>query len=133
MRVIDANIIVRILRNDHSIQSPASVVLLTRIEKGLEKVFLPEIVLCDVVWTLRSVYKVPMADIRSALSYLLSIDGFVMHRKHLVVLALDKAATLNIDFSDALITAEMISEGYQELYSYDKDFNRVSQIKRLEP
>lgn len=38
-----------------------------------------------------------------------------------------------INFSDALIAAEMIHEGYSEVYSFDRDLNRVAGIQRVEP
>jgi predicted nucleic acid-binding protein len=39
----------------------------------------------------------------------------------------------NIDFSDALIAAEMLTSGYTEIYSYDRDFDNVLEIERVEP
>jgi len=39
---------------------------------------------------------------------------------------------MNIDFSDALIAAEMLHGGYTEIYSYDRDFDRVTGVGRVE-
>ncbi|NJN83519.1 MAG: PIN domain-containing protein [Caldilineaceae bacterium] len=49
------------------------------------------------------------------------------------MLAISLLLEQNIDFSDALIAAEMIEEGVTEILSYDRDFDRISQIERVTP
>lgn len=38
-----------------------------------------------------------------------------------------------LDFGDALSVAEMVGLGIEEIISYDRDFDRVPRIKRVEP
>jgi predicted nucleic acid-binding protein len=46
---------------------------------------------------------------------------------------LDLYAAYNIDFEDALIVAQMERQNINELYSYDRGFDRVTGITRHEP
>ncbi len=38
-----------------------------------------------------------------------------------------------LDFDDALVISVMRSEGVEKLISFDKDFDKVKEIKRIEP
>jgi uncharacterized protein len=133
IRSIDANIILRFLLADHPEHSPRCKQLLERIESGAEVVTLPEVVLSDVIWTLKSFYRWPNERIQAFAMMLLGLDGIQMTRKPLVQTAVLLFAQHNVDFSDALVVAEMQWNQRPEIYSYDRDFQRVSGIVRIEP
>lgn len=132
-RAIDANLILRFVTADHPQMSPRCRDLFARVQDGQETVFLPEAALGDVVWTLRSFYKWPVGRIRQFVGDLLALDGIQMSRKMLVWAALSLFVEERLDFSDALIAAEMQEVGLNELYSYDRDFDRLADISRVEP
>jgi predicted nucleic-acid-binding protein len=94
---------------------------------------LPEVALCDIVWTLNSYYKRPKAEIRQFVLDVLALDGVRMERKSIARDAVDLFASSNIDFSDALILAEMHADGEDEIYSFDRDFDKIEGVKRMEP
>ena len=56
-RVLDANVILRFLTNDVPEQADRCIDLLKRVEAGTEEVWLPELVLADIVWTLEKFYR----------------------------------------------------------------------------
>jgi predicted nucleic acid-binding protein len=132
-KTLDANVIIRFLLTDHPQQSPRCQDLMARIQGGEEVVSLPEVVVSDVVWTLQSFYRWPSDRICRFMEELLFLDGVKMRRKALVLQALRLFANLRIDFSDALIAAEMLQSGQEEIYSYDRDFDRISSLRRVEP
>lgn len=132
-RVIDANIILRFLLDDHPEQSPRSRELLKRVQDGEETIVLPEVVISDIVWTLRSFYRWPADRICSFIRSLLALKGVHVTRREVLLQALDIFADFNVDFSDALIAAEMLWTGLAEIYSYDQDFDRMPGLRRLEP
>jgi len=132
-RAIDANIILRFLLADHPKQSLRCRTLMARVEDNQEEIYLPEVALCDVVWTLKSFYKWPTDKIRRFVLTLLSLNGVRMRRKGLVQNAILLFADHNIDFSDALIAAEVLERETTEIYTYDRDFRRIAGIIRLEP
>lgn len=47
--------------------------------------------------------------------------------------ALVPLATYNLDFADALIAARTLEAGQSDLYSFDRDFDRIPGILRKEP
>jgi predicted nucleic-acid-binding protein len=132
-RGIDANVILRVLLGDQPQQSPRCRGLLERVEAGEEQVYLPEVVLSDVVWTLRSFYKVLPGRIAEVVMPIIGLEGVVMKRKSLMKEVLLAYGRANADFSDVLMAVEILSEGVSELYSYDRDFDRMSDIIRVEP
>jgi len=64
-RVIDANIILRFLTNDIPEKAAACEALLQKVEAGQEEVFLPDLVIADIVWTLEKFYRVEKSKIRN--------------------------------------------------------------------
>ncbi len=132
-RVLDANILLRYLLDDVPELTDRCEALLLRVQRGEETVWLPDIALADVIWTLRSFYKRSKAEIRDILLPILSLRGIHLRDRAVIFHALILFAEENIDFSDALIAAEMLARGYTEIYSYDRHFDRVSGVKRAEP
>lgn len=133
LRAIDANVLLRFVTADHPEMSPRSRLLLERVEKGEETVYLPEAALADVAWTLRGFYRWPVERISAFLGDLLAIAGLEMERKDMVWRALELFRTAKLDFSDAFIAAEMSRAGVEELYSFDRDFDQVAGVRRVEP
>jgi len=132
-RVLDANVILRFLLADHPDQSPRCKALFARIEAGKESVFLPEIIVADVAWTLTSFYKWPREQTRRFFGQVLALRGMRTVDTPRLMQALQFFAERKIDFSDALVASEMIAHGRGEVYSFDKDFNRFSEFTRVEP
>lgn len=132
-RVLDANIILRFLLADHATQSPRCRDLFARLEAGEEHVYLPEIVLADVVWTLTSFYRWPRAQTQAFLAQLFANRGVRTAKRRRAELALALFVEKHIDFSDALVAAEMSLDGRREIYSYDRDFDRIAEITRVTP
>jgi predicted nucleic acid-binding protein len=60
--------------------------------------------------------------------------GLRLARKHLYLEALDiYAQHPALDFVDALCVVHMQHAGIDELLSYDRDFDRIGGINRVEP
>jgi predicted nucleic acid-binding protein len=132
-RVLDANILLRYLLDDVPELTDRCEALLLRVQRGEEMVWLPDIALADVIWTLRSFYKRSKAEIRDILLPILSLRGIHLRDRAVIFHALTLFAEKNIDFSDSLIAAEMLTRGYAEIYSYDRDFDKVLEVERVEP
>ena len=132
-KAIDADIILRFVTADHPEMSPRCRDLFARVQAGSEVIFLPEAAFADVVWTLRSFYKWPVDRVCSFLGDLLALDGVHMQRRELVLDAMTTFERGGLDFSDAMIAAEMSVVEVAEIYSYDRDFDRIGDLERLEP
>jgi predicted nucleic-acid-binding protein len=132
-RAIDANVILRFLLDEPPDQAERCQALFARLQAGEEQVYLPEVALSDVVWTLQSFYHWPRERIARFAHDVLSVAGIRMARQSMIRHALHIYVEHRIDFSDALIAAEMIEEDYTEIYSFDRDLDRVANVERVEP
>jgi len=131
--VIDANIILRFLTNDVPSKAAACEALLLRLEAGQEEVYLPDLVIADIVWTLEKFYRVDKKRIKEMITPILAAKGMTCSSKGRVLSALVIYTKKNIDWTDAFIAAQMIESGQSEIYSYDRDFDIFPDLVRLEP
>lgn len=133
MRIIDANIILRYLTNDVQDQAERAGELLAKVEAGSEEVLLPDIILADIIWVLEGYYKQSREQIREWITTILSMQGLRFSDKSVALDALDIYVDLGIDWSDALVAGQMINHGIMEIYSFDRHFDRIGAIKKIEP
>ncbi len=133
MRIIDANIILRYLTNDVQDQAERAGKLLAKVEAGSEAVFLPDIILADIIWVLEGYYKQSREQIREWITTILSMRGLRFSDKNVALDALDIYVDIGIDWSDAFVTGQMINHGIMEIYSFDRHFDRIGAIKKIEP
>lgn len=133
MRTIDANVILRYLTNDVPEQAKQVEELFNRVEVGNEDVFLPDIILADIIWILEKYYKQTREDIREWITAILSLQGLTFSDKKMALNALDIYVAKKIDWSDASAAIQMQQRDITEIYSFDKHFDRIDGIIRIEP
>lgn len=133
MRTIDANIILRYLTNDVPDQAKQAEELLKRVEEGSEDVFLPDIILADIIWILEGYYKQTREEIREWITAILSLQGLTFSDKETALNALDIYLDKKIDWSDAFTASQMLQREITEIYSFDKHFDKIDGIARIEP
>ena len=63
----------------------------------------------------------------------MTLKGWQIKWRKEFLLALEIYAEKTIDFEDALAAAEMQALNIEVIYSYDKHFDRLNWIKRIEP
>ena len=130
---LDANILLRFLTNDVPEQALRCEKLLDEIQEGNSLVFLADITLADVVWTLEKYYKLPREDIRLALTRIIELKGLQLSNKSLALTALTYYVEKNVDWTDAFMAAQLIAKGITEIYTYDKHFTRFETLTKIEP
>ncbi len=130
---LDANILLRFLTNDVPEQAERCEKLLEEVQDGNVLVFLADITLADVVWTLEKYYKLPREDIRLAVTRIIGLKGLQFSSKSQVLVALDYYVEKNVDWTDSFMAAQLISRGIKEIYTYDKHFQRFETLKKIEP
>ena len=133
MRTIDADVILRYLTNDVPEQAKQVEELFNRVEVGNEDVFLPDIILADIIWILEKYYKQAREDIREWITAILSLQGLTFSDKEMALNALDIYVAKKIDWSDASAAIQMVQRDITEIYSFDKQFDRIDGIIRIEP
>jgi predicted nucleic acid-binding protein len=130
---LETNIFLRHLRGDHPNFSPRATALLQRIEQGTLKVRTADTVIFETVFTLERVYKQSKEAIRDAFLPLIELPGIVLPGKRRVRRVFAYYTEKNISFADAYHAVLTESLGLKQIVSFDRDFNRIASITRVEP
>jgi predicted nucleic acid-binding protein len=86
-----------------------------------------------VVFTLQSYYKIPRQQIRELVLPIISLRGLQLPGKSVYYRAFDLYVSKNISFADAYNAAYMLSEKVSHVYSWDRDFDKIDGLTRIEP
>ena len=121
---IDTNIILRFLLKDNKIQYPQARKIFEKGEAGKISMWTTDVVILELIWTLKSVYGYDRFIIREKVESLLALPNFEVLNKKLVLQALHDFANKNVDFADAYNYQLARKEGKRVL-SFDKDFKKL--------
>lgn len=130
---LDTNILLRHLSQDHPDHSPRATALLKQVEDGKLRLRLNDMVVAETVFTLQRTYKVPKAHIASALLPLIRLPGIELRGKRKFATIFDLYVRLNVSYADAYLAVTMRQAGSSQIYSFDRDFDRITAITRVEP
>ena len=133
MRFLDTNILLGYFTRDDEAKAQKALALLQRIERDEEWVETSLPVIFETVFTLQRRYKVPPSQIKTLLLPILQMRGLRFPSKTLCIAALDIFVERNISYVDAFNAAFMQTKGITEVYSWDKDFDHIVGITRIEP
>lgn len=121
MNLVDANIVLRYLLDDHVELSAKAATILEQ-----QTVILPIEAACEVVYVLQKIYAVNRKDIRKLLSGLLIQALIRMEKPEVFITALDYYSNSSLDFVDTLLCAYHTVEG-RVVFSFDEKLNRFIQ------
>lgn len=127
--LLDANVILRFLRNDDPVQAPQARALLVRAQRGDVDLAVSILTLAEVFYALRTSYKLSRPAAADALVGLLRTGVLEVERQEVIAAALARVSSANVDLGDAMLAAEAAASG-DEVASFDRDFNRFPEIKR---
>lgn len=117
---IDTNVLVRYLIQDDAGQfEQARRFIETTCRVDAPGVIHP-VVLCELVWVLRSVYGVPRGEIAEVLELLLRIRSLRVLQADQVRAAVDLYRTRAVDFADAFLHAAYRATGASGLITFDR-------------
>lgn len=135
MPFVDTNIFIRYLTRDDPEKAQACLQLFKQAEANQISLITTEVVIAEVVYVLSSkrLYNLARGAIRARLYPLLSLIGLSISDREATFRALDLYTATSLDFEDTLIVAHMENGQTNELYSYDRGFDHISSISRLEP
>jgi len=125
MAVIDANIVLRYILDDHEELSAKAADILEN-----QSVTLPIEAACEVVYVLQKVYRVERSEIQRHLSELIHENLITVDKPKVVLSALDYYAKTSFDFVDTLLWAYHVVEG-QEVFTFDEKLHK--HIQRASP
>lgn len=130
---VDANVLLRFLVGDPPEMAEQARRLFEAVDRGEIQLVLEEIVVAEVVWVLESFYGHPRGQIAEVLRSLLGHEGVLVDDRAGLLQALTTYADQGIDFADALLATNMQRRGLRELFSFDRDFDRLPAVDRRTP
>src|SRR3989344_6912085 len=132
--LIDTNIFLRLIVKDDEKSFEDCLRLLEGVKNSKYKAITTTVTLAEIAWTLFSFYKFDKKDVVSAISSILSLQGLEIVDQYNHIATLEIFQEKNIKYIDALIASTAISIGKNCIVvSYDKDFDKIENIKRKEP
>ena len=130
---VDTNIFLRYLTKDDPVQFPRCRTLFKKAQEGEVLLVTSTLVIAEMIWTLTSFFQIPKDQIIEKVSIIIGSEAVQISDKDLLAEALVLYARKNIDFIDAYHAVLMKKLQVPEIYSYDRDFDRIAGLKRLEP
>ncbi|MBE2925387.1 PIN domain-containing protein [Anoxybacillus flavithermus] len=119
MKIVDANIVLRYLLNDHDGLSAKAAMIIEN-----NKVLLPNEIVVEVVYVLEKVYRVKNDEICDTLLELFKYDNIDVDDMEILEEALILFRERRLDFVDTLLYAYNKVKGYQ-VYTFDKKLNQL--------
>jgi predicted nucleic acid-binding protein len=134
LELLDTNILLRHLRQDHADHSPRATALLARVERGEFRVRLLDTVVFETVFTLQSFYREGRDAIRNNLLPLLALPGIVLPGKRRLREVFDLyVQERSLSFADCYHVVATRHFGFAGIISFDRDLDRIPGLVRREP
>jgi predicted nucleic acid-binding protein len=131
--ILDTNVLLRHFLGDHPDQSPRATAYISQIERGERRVRTADTVVFETVFVLERTFHHPKAMIRDGVLGVLNLPGIVLPGKRRVRQAFMLYVELNLPFADAYHAVLAMELGAGEIVSFDRDFDRIPDVRRAEP
>jgi predicted nucleic-acid-binding protein len=119
MRGLDTNVLVRFLVGDDPGQEARAVSLFARATAEGERLFVPQIVVCELVWVLGYAYDKDRSEIAAGLDNLLRARQLTFEEVDQIRAALDRFAAGDGDLADWLIWERSRAAGAERVGTFD--------------
>lgn len=97
---VDANVIVHHLLGDNPILSPQAKKLFISAQTGNVQLYFDEVIVAEVVWVLKSFYKIAKEDISKQLLDIIAQEWVINPRKRLMIRSLEQFQNTNLSYID---------------------------------
>ena len=133
MKFIDTNIFIRFLTNDIPAKADACEKLFRRTVDQKEALFTTDLVIAEIIWVLESYYELSKKEVQDKVEKILNTPNLVCQNKDIILNALTLYLEKDIDYIDAYNAVFLRNNSIETLYSYDKHFDKIEGLIRLEP
>lgn len=127
-RLVDTNIIVRYLVQDHEKHSKAASKLFEACDRGDVTLVVLPAVLAECVFVLESFYETPRRDITRVLSDLVTSPGVELDAIAIHLDALKRYGNSKLHFVDCLIAAHAVADDIA-VATFDNDFKKFGDAR----
>jgi len=118
----DTNFLIRILLDDE--EQPKQVNAARKLASAAKKIYVPQVVQVEIVWVMKSAYKLDKSVIVKILEHLDNNPAFVLQDADIFQTALIQYIESNADFSDCIILAQTQKFGVT-LHTFDKRLTKL--------
>jgi predicted nucleic-acid-binding protein len=119
VRGVDANVLVRFLVEDDPKQAARAARLFARATSEGDRLFVPQVVVCELVWVLGYAYGKGRAEIAAGMETLLRARQLAFEEVDQVRAALERFAAGEGDFADWLIWERSRAAGAERVLTFD--------------
>ena len=127
-RLVDTNLIVRYLVQDHAKHARAAGKLFEACDRGDVGIVVLPVVLAECLFVLESFYKHPRTDIASALGRLISSPGVEISEVTVHLDALNRYKKTKAHFVDCVIAATAVAKN-GSVATFDRDFRKFVDVR----
>ncbi len=120
MIALDTNVLVRYLLRDDPKQAKQAKALVDRLDRDGEQAYVSDVVLCEVVWILRSVYGFGREQIGTVLRQLIAARQLTFDSSDRMLRAVRAFDAGKGDFADYVIREQARDAGCTAVRSFDK-------------
>jgi len=120
MIAVDTNILVRFLVGDDRQQAQKVYAIFKKAEIEKQELFIPFLVVLELIWVLESVYDISRTDILDSISGLLLMPIFKFEHQLVLRQFIPCAQKSKYDLSDLLIAYSAKHQGCEKVITFDK-------------
>jgi predicted nucleic-acid-binding protein len=131
VKALDTNSLVRFLVQDDEVQSANVDQLFTAAEAPIEALYIPLVVVLELIWVLQSAYGVSRKDIIIAIDALLQMPALEFEKQGVLREFVGSAKGFRGDLADLLIAHSALASDCKAVLTFDKQAARHSYFKLL--
>ena len=129
MKAIDTNILIRFLVGDDELQAKKVYSIFKKTESEKKELFVPLLVVLEMIWVLESVYDISRTEILDSISDLLLMPIFKFDQQSALQQLVHSAQGNKYDLPDLLIAHSAGVNGCEAVITFDK---KASKFKLFE-
>ncbi len=133
MIFIDTNIFLRYFEKEDELTYKKIKKLFSEIIDGKVTGISTSLVITEVIWVLKRFYNWDKEEICNNIELILRTPNIRFKDRGILVEAINLFKKKNTDFIDAYNYSFMKANDVNKVYSFDRDYDRLEDIKRLEP
>ena len=133
MIFLDTNIFLRYFEREDELIYKKVERLFLEIVQGNIIAISNALVIAEVIWVLKKFYDWDKGEICNNIELILKTSNIKFRERSTIIEAVNFYRDKNINFIDAYNISYMQAYGIKEVYSFDKDFDKLENIKRIEP
>lgn len=128
---VDTNIFLRFLLADVRPLAKLAEKLFLAAEKNKLKLWTTDIIILEIVWTLKSFYQYSNKNIQKTVSGLLGLKNLRVRNRKLLIQALKDFEDKKVDFADAY-NYQLALKFNKKIVSFDKDFDKLGKRWKIQ-